>query len=367
MRLRHASARPHDARKALRRIKLLHTLVWAFFASCIVAIPVAAAAGAIPLALGLAAVVGIEVAVLLLNGFKCPLTGVAARYTPDRQDNFDIYLPLWLARPRPEPRERLVLGKTFARAVNRKSSAFPAVALAGDTWSCLAPGRQSGSAMYIRNCVNAAIVVACVALAGCATSRSEIKLGSPETPASAAVSPSRVAVIRSIRDERVFEQAPRDPSTPSLGFGGADNATADLRARAIGRKRNTFGKALGDVLLEDNQTVEGVIRDNLAAALRQAGFQVEAGSAAGAAALVIDVRIKQFWSWFQPGFWAIKLHANIVTDLDVSGSAAPTIIQVHAEDSRQLATEGAWMEIVDKALDDYRTQVAGKAAAFPRP
>lgn len=27
-----------------------------------------------------------------------PLTGVAASYTEDRQDNFDIYLPLWLAR-----------------------------------------------------------------------------------------------------------------------------------------------------------------------------------------------------------------------------------------------------------------------------
>ena len=26
------------------------------------------------------------------------MTGVAARYTNDRRDNFDIYLPLWLAR-----------------------------------------------------------------------------------------------------------------------------------------------------------------------------------------------------------------------------------------------------------------------------
>ena len=29
---------------------------------------------------------------------RCPLTDVAARYTSDRRDNFDIYLPLWLAR-----------------------------------------------------------------------------------------------------------------------------------------------------------------------------------------------------------------------------------------------------------------------------
>lgn len=40
----------------------------------------------------------VEVAVLALNAWRCPLTGVAARYTDDRRDNFDIYLPLWLAR-----------------------------------------------------------------------------------------------------------------------------------------------------------------------------------------------------------------------------------------------------------------------------
>jgi hypothetical protein len=83
---------------ALRQVKLLHTVVWAFFASCIVAIPLAAAAGALRVAFSFVAIVAVEVVVLLLNGFKCPLTGVAARYTSDRQDNFDIYLPLWLVR-----------------------------------------------------------------------------------------------------------------------------------------------------------------------------------------------------------------------------------------------------------------------------
>ena len=43
-------------------------------------------------------VVGVEVLVLVANRLKCPLTGVAEKYTEERQDNFDIYLPLWLAR-----------------------------------------------------------------------------------------------------------------------------------------------------------------------------------------------------------------------------------------------------------------------------
>ena len=40
----------------------------------------------------------VEVVILAANRMRCPLTAVAARHTDDRQDNFDIYLPLWLAR-----------------------------------------------------------------------------------------------------------------------------------------------------------------------------------------------------------------------------------------------------------------------------
>ncbi len=83
---------------ALRAVKIIHTVVWAFFAGCILAIPVFAWRGQLDIAGILIAVVMVEVAILLLNRWSCPLTGVAARFTDDRQDNFDIYLPLWIAR-----------------------------------------------------------------------------------------------------------------------------------------------------------------------------------------------------------------------------------------------------------------------------
>ncbi|NNE35206.1 MAG: hypothetical protein HKN13_08225 [Rhodothermales bacterium] len=82
----------------LRSVKAIHTIAWAFFAGCIVAIPVVAWRGSFSVAFALIAIVSVEVLVLLANGFRCPLTDVAARYTDERQDNFDIYLPLWLAR-----------------------------------------------------------------------------------------------------------------------------------------------------------------------------------------------------------------------------------------------------------------------------
>jgi hypothetical protein len=79
-------------------IKLLHTVVWAFFAGCIVGIPVAGFLGQFGWAVALVGLVLVECAVLAANRGRCPLTDVAARYTEKRSDNFDIYLPLWLAR-----------------------------------------------------------------------------------------------------------------------------------------------------------------------------------------------------------------------------------------------------------------------------
>ena len=86
------------AATALRAVKLVHTLVWALFAGLILAIPLASLYGRHAIAAWSAAAVAGEVLVLAVNGCRCPLTAVAARYTDDRRDNFDIYLPPWLAR-----------------------------------------------------------------------------------------------------------------------------------------------------------------------------------------------------------------------------------------------------------------------------
>ena len=83
---------------ALRAVKIAHTLAWALFAGCIVALPIAAYLENFRLAVILIGIVLVEVVVLFANRFRCPLTDVAARYTSDRRANFDIYLPVWLAR-----------------------------------------------------------------------------------------------------------------------------------------------------------------------------------------------------------------------------------------------------------------------------
>ena|ERR1035437_7671117 len=96
-----AETRPQENGKSntlLILIKFSHTIVWAFFVACIVAIPLAGMERRFDCALVLSILVLLECVVILTNRGRCPLTDVAARYTDDRADNFDIYLPLWLAR-----------------------------------------------------------------------------------------------------------------------------------------------------------------------------------------------------------------------------------------------------------------------------
>ncbi len=79
-------------------IKLFHTFVWALFVACIFGIFVFTRQGRLDLAIIVIAIVLAEVLVLVFNRMRCPLTGVAARYTEERAANFDIYLPHWLAK-----------------------------------------------------------------------------------------------------------------------------------------------------------------------------------------------------------------------------------------------------------------------------
>lgn len=93
----------------LKGVKLAHTLIWVFFVLCIIGIPVYGHLGNFLVAGILFCLVLLECLVLAFNRMRCPLTVVAARYTYSRQDNFDIYLPLRIARYNKE-----IFGTLFA-------------------------------------------------------------------------------------------------------------------------------------------------------------------------------------------------------------------------------------------------------------
>ncbi len=87
------------AAKKLLYVKLFHTAVWAFFVLVIAYILYKGIRGEIDASVWIAnGLIIAEGIVLAANGWRCPLTLIGERYAASTPDNFDIFLPVWLAR-----------------------------------------------------------------------------------------------------------------------------------------------------------------------------------------------------------------------------------------------------------------------------
>lgn len=79
-------------------IKIIHTVVWAFYVIVLGYILYAGIFNVIDVKLLIAVgLVIIEGIILIIFKWKCPLTVLAYRYTDDRRPAFDIFFPEWLA------------------------------------------------------------------------------------------------------------------------------------------------------------------------------------------------------------------------------------------------------------------------------
>lgn len=80
-------------------VKVIHTLIWVFFNVVIFYLLYAVMANKIDkwiwICVGLIALEGI---ILVVFKRICPVTLIARRYSDSTKDNFDIYLPNWLAK-----------------------------------------------------------------------------------------------------------------------------------------------------------------------------------------------------------------------------------------------------------------------------
>ncbi|MCJ7468622.1 MAG: hypothetical protein MUO53_18235 [Maribacter sp.] len=85
--------------RKLVRIKIVHTAIWLFFNVVIFYLLYAVIVNKIDwwvwLCIGLVVIEGVVLAVF--NMF-CPLTLMARKYSDSTKDNFDIFLPNWLAK-----------------------------------------------------------------------------------------------------------------------------------------------------------------------------------------------------------------------------------------------------------------------------
>lgn len=83
----------------LLAIKLIHTLIWAFFVFVIFYILYSGITNKVNTFtwIGIGLIIG-EGLVLLIFKMFCPLTVLARKYSDSQRENFDIFLPNWLAK-----------------------------------------------------------------------------------------------------------------------------------------------------------------------------------------------------------------------------------------------------------------------------
>jgi hypothetical protein len=172
--------------------------------------------------------------------------------------------------------------------------------------------------------------------------------------------------IASVVDNRVFEKAPDEPSTPSLDPDRLGDPA--VRARAIARKRGSFGKAFGDVLLPEGKTAAVLVGEAVAEGFRASGYRVlTSGDAGFDQAVPVTADVRQFWAWFSPGFWAITMNQR--SEVKLSGPLPALqegkVVTAEARDSRQAATESAWQEIVSKGMTELAKSVRAALQAAP--
>jgi len=85
----------------LTLIKSIHTLIWLFFNVVIFYMLYAAIANKLNIWLWIGyGFVCLEGLILLTFKSHCPLNLLARKYSNSTKDNFDIYLPSWLAKDR---------------------------------------------------------------------------------------------------------------------------------------------------------------------------------------------------------------------------------------------------------------------------
>ena len=208
------------------------------------------------------------------------------------------------------------------------------------------------------------VVLSIVLLDGCATSRAILDVRTAE-----AANPEQGTALRvdSVVDARQFSPNPPEANLPSLKQEDIDNVA--IKSRAIARKRNGFGKALGDVLLSEGRTVQDLTREAVTGGLRNGGYRVLRATDDGyAEATPVVVTIDKFWGWLRPGFWQIALEFELA--ITVTANVEPfTDGQKFTGASRregQAATNDAWLEAAEQGLSSLEQNIAAGLSSHPK-
>lgn len=202
------------------------------------------------------------------------------------------------------------------------------------------------------------LVIMAVALTGCVTGRRTFEL--PVKTAAEPVAHLGDVYIASVTDDRQFQNKPSDPSIPSIN-GDVATLSAEQRDRMIGRQRNTWGGAMGDVSLPENDTVTRRVRLLVEQGLLRSGYRVSAGPGAPNS---VTVSVQEFWGWMTPGLFTISFEAKITCAVTTSapGGSHTVVVKGYGKKKGQIASNENWQRAFAPAFDDFIANFAAQSA-----
>ena len=197
-------------------------------------------------------------------------------------------------------------------------------------------------------------------LTGCAFSRSELDLSEAISNDIQTAENEKTVIIDKYTDHRTFATNASTPDQPTYDPGEVFND--EVKSKLIGRKRNGYGKALGDVVLAKNLTTEKIVKNIVSKAFSDAGYSVVTEDPNNKA-VHVNIDLDKFWSWVDLGFWTVGVQANINYSLELTyGNKSETIntYVVGEERSAIAVTPGLWKEAYLKTIDNSKKDLSKK-------
>lgn len=201
-----------------------------------------------------------------------------------------------------------------------------------------------------------ALMVVSFWLTGCVTGTRQVDLAAPSYDAGKSANADVYLVA--VKDNRTFEANPDRPSIPSVK-GDLAETPAEKRATLIGRQRNGYGKAMGDVALPGDLTVMDKTQELLRNGLESRGYNVTTNPGSP---VQVKASIDEFWGWFNPGFWAVSFQARVSSTLEVMTKQGKYRFTVHGygKNTGQVASDANWQLAFDRAMVDFLKNLDAK-------
>ena len=128
----------------------------------------------------------------------------------------------------------------------------------------------------------------------------------------------------------------------------------------IGRQRNSFGHAEGDIKLPTGDSVTKRVRLLVEQGLRRDGYQVSTDPSVPNS---LAISVNEFWAWMTPGFWSLTFEARIMCTITVNNgdsSSHTTAVRGHGRNPGQFAKDVNWQDAYSPAFDDFVTNLSSE-------